>query len=340
MSTPPVTATILTGFDDPAAGPEEWDRLLAAGPTDVVFLTRGYQRTWWDSFGRGQLLLITAERAGRPVALAPLFADGGMVFFVGSGGSDYLDFVGDAGDPDVLVALLGAARRRVSDFVGFRFYHVPDDSPTGACLRAAAGRLELVCYDEGDLPAPALDLDVPPGAGLAAANKTSLVRHERGLTRAGRLDVTHLRDGEAIAPHLDAFFEQHVARWAATPYPSLFLDPKQRAFYRRLAEVVGPVGTLRFTRLDWDGRPVAFHFGFCHRGRYLWYKPSFAIDLARRSPGEVLLRQLLLAAIDEGTKVFDFGLGDEAFKQRFANRVARVRTWGLYPPHAAGGPAA
>jgi CelD/BcsL family acetyltransferase involved in cellulose biosynthesis len=340
MSTPPVTATVLTGFDDPAAGPEEWARLLAAGPTDVVFLTRDYQRAWWDSFGRGELLLVAAVRDGRTFALAPLFADGGMVFFVGSGGSDYLDFVGDCGDPDVLAALLGAARRRVPEFVGFRFYHVPDDSPTGERLRATAERLELVCYAEGDLPAPALDLDVPPGAGLAAAEKKSLVRHERNLRRDGRLDVIHLRDGESIAPHLDAFFEQHVARWAVTPYPSLFLDPQQRAFYRRLAGVGGPAGWLRFTRLDWDGRPVAFHFGFCHHGRYLWYKPSFAIDLARRSPGEVLLRQLLLAAVAEGARTFDFGLGDEAFKQRFADRVARVRTWGLYPPGVAGEPAA
>ena len=62
-----------------------------------------------------------------------------------------------------------------------------------------------------------------------------------------------------------------------------------------------------------------------------WQKPAFAIDLARRSPGEVLLRQLLLAAIAEGATVFDFGLGDEPFKHRFATRIRHVHTWGLYP---------
>lgn len=48
------------------------------------------------SLDSGQLMLILAERNGQPVALAPLFADSGMVYFVGSGGSDYLDFVGDS----------------------------------------------------------------------------------------------------------------------------------------------------------------------------------------------------------------------------------------------------
>jgi CelD/BcsL family acetyltransferase involved in cellulose biosynthesis len=43
----------------------------------------------------------------------------------------------------------------------------------------------------------------------------------------------------------------------------------------------------------------------------------------------------LLAAVTEGVHTFDFGLGDEAFKHRFANRVVNVRTWGLYPSQVA-----
>jgi len=63
-----------------------------------------------------------------------------------------------------------------------------------------------------------------------------------------------------------------------------------------------------------------------------WYKPAFAIGLARRSPGEVLLRQLLLAAIAAGATVFDFGLSDEPFKHRLAMRIRHVHRWRLYPP--------
>lgn len=326
-----VSTSIFVNFDPTVMVPAAWSEFAAASPTHTVFQTWHWNKAWWDTFGRGTLLLIRIDRDGRPVALAPLFTDGGMVFFVGSGGSDYLDFLGDTSDPAVLDAILTAARVVAPRFVGFRFYLVPDESPTGGQLQKAAERLGLVCYDEGELPAPALALNEPPGAGVAAAAKTSLVRHERYLRREGELDVFHTRDGAAILPHLEAFFEQHIARWADTRFPSLFRDPAQRAFYRRLCEVAGDTGWLRFTRVAWNGTPMAFHFGFCHDGTYLWYKPSFAVELAKRSPGEVLLRQLLLAAIDEGAQTFDFGLGDEAFKQRFANRVRRVRTWGLYP---------
>ena len=331
MTPSTLTIQILHDFDDPALGPGRWEALLGKGDTATVFVTRPYQQAWWDVFGRGDLLLTAAEEEGRVVALAPLFAEAGMVFFVGSGGSDYLDFIGDIRNPEVLVALLEVVMEQVPDFLGFRFYHVPDASRTGVKLQAAAERLGLICYDEGHLAAPALDLAGDPDVARAATRKKSLRRHERWFRREGTLTVQHLTDGAAIRPHLPVFFEQHIARWAETPYPSLFNDPSQRAFYERLTERAGDGGWLRFTRLDWNGQPIAFHFGFNYRGVYMWYKPSFAIDLSRRSPGEVLLRQLLLDAIAEGAHTFDFGLGDEAFKQRFATHVHTVRTWGLYP---------
>ena len=210
---------------------------------------------------------------------------------------------------------------------------MPDPSRTGARLADVAARLSLDIFDHGALPAPALALQPDPTAGQAAVSKKSLVRHENGLRRTGELTVrTDLR-GDQAAEAVEVLFDQHIARWSGTPHPSLFLDPAQKAFYRRL--VAENADWLRVARIDWNGAPVAVHLGFHHRGRYLWYKPSFDIALARRSPGEVLLRQLIGAAMAEGAALFDFGIGDEAFKMRFATEVRQVRTWGLYPRDAA-----
>jgi CelD/BcsL family acetyltransferase involved in cellulose biosynthesis len=330
--------TILDGFDDPRITPEVWNGLLRRGSDNCVFLTYAWQRSWWESFGRGQLLLIAAECGGKIIAVAPLFSEAGMVYFVGSGGSDYLGFVGDVGDVRVLMRLLEAARRGVgADFIGFAFYMVPDDSPIGRNLATVAEPLGLESYDQGELPAPVMELSGDrAAAAAAAADKTSLVRHEKYFRRAGALEVRHFTKGGDILPQLDAFFEQHVRRWRDTPYPSLFLDGRQRDFYERVTRLGGAEGWLRFTRVDWNSGPIAFHFGFCYAGSFLWYKPSFEVALARRSPGEVLLRQLILAASEEGATTFDFGIGDEPFKRRFATRVKLVRTWGLYAPEKIG----
>lgn len=328
-----VRTRVLVGFDDPAFGPDGWDALLAESGCDNIYLTWQYQRTWWETFQRGQLLLVVAERGGRPVALAPLYAQSKMVYFIGSEfESDYLDFIGDVSDAGVLDALLQTARENVPDFLGFHFYFVPDKSDTGKRLAEAAGRLGLRCYETEDMIAPVLDIAAQPEVAVATANKRRLVKLERFFERDGTLAVHHLRSAEEIIPNLRPFFEQHISRWADAPgNPSRFLYEKVPVLIERFTRVAGPRGMLRFTRIEWHGRPIAFHYGYCYRGRYFWGIPSFAKDLARHSPGQVLLGHVLRAAIEEGARLFDFGTGDHAFKLRFATHTQHVRTWELYP---------
>jgi len=317
-------------FDHHALGAERWNAVSAAGRTRSIFQEWLWQRCWWDSFGRGELLLTTVEDREAIRVIAPIFIDGGMAFLVGAGASDYLDLIGQSDHPEVMELLLRSVIEHCPELVGFRFYLVPDSSPTGGLLRKTAAGLGFECHDEGSIAAPVLDF-VGEETARAAAGRTSLVRHERRLQREGRLVVHHFRNAEDILPRLDAFFAQHEKRWAGTPFPSQFLKPEQRAFYRRMALHADESGFLRFTVVEWNDEPIAFHFGFCHGGTFLWYKPSFAIEHARRSPGEILLRHLILAAAEEGASRFDFGIGDERFKSRFANRIETVRTWGLYP---------
>ncbi|GAG20244.1 unnamed protein product, partial [marine sediment metagenome] len=232
---------ILDGFEDPAFGPERWNALVKRSATNVVFLTWEWQRAWWEVFGRGRLLLILAQREGSGGVLAPLFIDGGMAFLVGSGSSDYLDLIGETEDTELLKALLRAALRAEPELVGFRFYHVPETSRTGAQLRAIADELKLTCVDEGELVAPAL----MSSAGTEirqAADRRRLVRHERFFQRDGALTIHHWQHGDAILRHLPSFFAQHIRRWEATCYPSLFLDAAQQSFYRLLADQAGPAG--------------------------------------------------------------------------------------------------
>jgi CelD/BcsL family acetyltransferase involved in cellulose biosynthesis len=325
-----VSTRLLEGFDDPGFGPDQWEQLVAAGGGELATLSWHWQRTWWESCGRGELLLVLAERDGRPVALAPFYSHDGLVSILGSGMTDYVDFAGDVGDPQVIDALLDTAAGQAEGFEGFSFYYVPGASRTGPALTEAAERLDLGWSVEHEMPAPVIDIAGSPELALAATRKKSLVRHENLLRREGSLAVAHLTDGEQILPHLDELFEQHIARWAATPHPSRYRDPAERAIVEKATRDCAHTGWLRFTRLDWNGRPAAFHYGSCYRGRYYFGTTAYAIDLARHSPGEVLLRHLLLGAIEEGAHTFDFGLGDEAFKLRFATDVTVARAYGLY----------
>ena len=322
---------VMGDFDAPLLSVWETIALRSAMPT--VFSTRPWLRAWRAFYGRGDLLLAAHVEDGRTSAVAPLFADeDGWVYFVGSGGSDYLDFIGCLDSSNALAAMLAAVRERVPHFQGFRFYHVPGRSPTGALLRHAAGLLSLDWEQEGTMAAPEMSM----AAVDDAIAKKSLRRHCSYFEREGGYVAKHHAHGAEIGPLLDGFFEQHVQRWSGTAHPSLFNNPTHRAFYRRLAAESDASRWLRFTAIEWQGRIVAYHFGFSFAGRFTWYKPTFDIALARRSPGEVLLRELLVRARTEDAGVFDFGIGDEPFKQRFATTVPVVNTFALVPAQKAG----
>jgi CelD/BcsL family acetyltransferase involved in cellulose biosynthesis len=325
-----VSTRVLDGFDDATFGREEWEELLAAGNNDIVYLTWEWQRSWWRTFGFGKLLLIVAEKHDKVVALAPLYADSGMIYFVGTGfESGYLDFIGDITERGVIDSILETALSSVPEFAGFQFHFIPASSDSGIIIQDAATRLALQCYHEGEINGPVLDLS---NADIShkAITKRDHLRRERLLRDQGELRVLRLSDGSEILRHLNEFFEQHITRWTGKSESNRFLDEKQRGFVEELTRAASRTGWLRFIRMDWNDRPIAFQYGFCYRGRYVREISSFAVDIADYAPGQVLLRQSFLAAIEEGAHTFDFGIGDQAYKDRFATHINQLQTWGLY----------
>ena len=294
-----------------------------------------WHAAWWSVFRDDYELRVVLAWAGRRLAaIAPwaVSRGGRELQFLGSGdyASDYCDFLVDPGHPEAVDALAGwlFANRRAWRRVDFR--NVPSHSRhrprLEACLR---GRSPWV-ISEIEAEAPTRILGNPP-ADREALNKASLKRHFRHFAKSGHLEFLHLTTEEEVAPHLDAFFRQHVERRALAGGRSQFLDPRQQRLYRELARLLAPRGWLRFGVVRLDGAPIAFHFGFEYGARFVWYKPAFSALHAKRSPGEVLLKFLLEDALRRGLAEFDFTVGNEPFKYRFANRVRTNHRIRVYP---------
>jgi CelD/BcsL family acetyltransferase involved in cellulose biosynthesis len=323
----------LAGFEEP--GIEAlWQRLLDASPAAGVFQTLEWQRTWWRAFGRGWLRLLLAERDGRPVALLPLFADGGLGYLVGAGQSDGLDLVGEVADEEALAALLRAAVEEVPGFLGLRFHLVRDDSPTGVHLAGAARLVRLATLDEGAIAAPALDLSRGADAVTRILAKDSVRRHEAWFARRGGAEFEVVASAAEAIERLPGLFSQAEARWKALGRPGPLAEPRFRWFLERLVESAAPRGWVRLARLLSQGSPAAHLLAFSWRRRWHWYLSTFDPGLGKGSPGEVLLARAIRAAAAEGAERFEFGLGEEPYKVRFATSRPTVRTWGLYPASA------
>ena len=322
---------ILTGFDDPRLGPDEWARLLAQGETNVLSLTWHWCRSWWETLGSGKLLLVAAERDGRIFALAPLFALEGMIFFAGAGVSDYLDFIGNVESADTLRAMLETARAQVPDFCGFRFHHVPGRSRTASLLRAVAPQLGLECHFVNDIVAVEIDL-VQQRDGVIAAISGRMRKREDKLRQGGTLIIRQETELAAIRNLLGRFYAIHVARWKGRDEASQFTQPAQRAFLEKFLESVADFGWNRFLWLEWNGEILGATMDWHYRGTHFSGPWCFSPEHEKFSPGQVLLRQMVMAALEAGLHTLDLGTGDQAYKLRLPARTKKCETWGLYPP--------
>ncbi len=332
-STGRIHTRLLDGFDDTALRAGAWERLLERSGADVVYRTRWFQRAWWETLGEGRLLLLSAGRDGAIDALAPLYVQDGMAYLLAADESaDNVDLLGDTGDPDLLSALLDGARAAVPDLAGLELAFVPAASPTAGALAAAAARSGLDLMPRWEVPAPAVDLTGDGPERRRLTERKSWLRHERHFLALGGFAVERHRTAEDVLPLLGEFFRMHVERRGQHGFRNPFTSERGRRFLERLTQAAGDSGCLRFVRLRSSDRTIAAHFGLCFRGRYQWFEPAFDVSFARHSPGRVLLRHVLLDALDDGARMLDLGSHDQPFKASVASHVDHLRGFGLYPP--------
>ena len=309
-----------------------WTNLLNRSPGSSVFQTFPWHVCWWKAFGGPHELLVILGYVGPElVGIAPMMITrekGPMgwvrrhVRFIGSinKASDYCDFIVDPDVPQALPALLegmsvgsrGGDRIDLSNF--------PSHSPNRARILEYFESRDAKVTVEFQEYAPVRILG-DRQADLQAVNKSSLKRHTKFFEKSGDLRFHQCGSEDEILGYLDIFFEQHKSRRAQTGSPSQFFDPAQQVFYRELVGEAFRHGWLRFDVVLFNGAPLAFHFGFEYQQRFVWYKPTFDVQFASKSPGEVLIKFLLEDAIKKGLEEFDFTVGSEPFKYRFANRT-------------------
>jgi CelD/BcsL family acetyltransferase involved in cellulose biosynthesis len=309
-----------------------WNSLVNRSPDSSVFQAFPWHLCWWRAFGGPhEPFVILAYSGSKLVGIAPMMitrrrGPTGRVrkelHFIGSTNhaSDYCDFITDPDVPEALDALLEEICISSEGFDRINLSHFPSHFPNQArALEYFKNRGARISVE---LQAQALTRILGDDqADLKAANKSSLKRHTGFFQKSGDLRFHQCASEAEILGHLEQFFEQHKARWVQTDTPSQFLDPAQQAFYRDLVRELFPCGWFRFDVVLFNGAPLAFHFGFQYRRRFIWYKPTFDAQFASRSPGEVLIKFLLEDAIKKKLEEFDFTVGAESFKHRFANRT-------------------
>jgi len=322
-----MNTNIITRREEMNVGKEEWNLLLSESETNTIFQTYEWVWAWWTAFGQTRSLFLVEVRDGdNLLALAPLMLDWSgrkrSLRFIGEGNSDYCDFIVGERKQDALIAIFDAiASWEEWDVIQLK--NVPESSTTIAAVREFCGRTGKRYFEANGIPCPTLIIRGHEAYARSVTRKKTIRKRHNYLKKTGDLKVFHLETVEEAFRYFDLFVGQHIKRWSGTSSPSLFLRNCTREFYWNLIKALLPRGLLLFTVLEYEGRSIAFHFGFDYGSKVIWYKPSFDTDYARLSPGTVLLKYLIEYCIDEGRDELDFTIGDEPFKGKFANCVKK-----------------
>jgi CelD/BcsL family acetyltransferase involved in cellulose biosynthesis len=300
-----------------------WKRWVQQDPAATFFQSWEWVRAFWKAHGAEySLCSVIVHEGDRPVGVLPLMRKGRRIVFLATSDSDYNDFVCEEGFAiEVLESALDFMLRSELAWTCLELDKIPAHSKmfrnAKAVSPAIKRRLKLVYR----CPSPAVVVDEGGSVLDDLMRKEQVVRNHKRLRKLGAVTLRHVDNREEAREHLGRFFRQHVARWAMVNGRSQFADAEARNFYEALINELDPVGQLRFSVLELNSDPVAYHFGFQHRGKLIWYKPTFDVNYWDYCPGDVLLSSLLQDVRQLGLNELDFTIGDEPYKYRFANHV-------------------
>jgi CelD/BcsL family acetyltransferase involved in cellulose biosynthesis len=311
---------------------EAWNTLVLAMENPEVFFT--YQWALAASRGfRQQLstrlfLIYDVEQLLGIAALAVDPRAPRAAFFLTSSTADYCDVVSTpANRKEVVFALLEEIRKLgLSDLV---LANVPANSATLRELPGVAGSHRFYVTSRTAYNCGVVELggEEERGALLRTlANKGREKRALKKLTTLGAVKVIHLTEPEQIGASLESIVSAQISRFLASNRVSPLVGQERRTFLRYLSDLLSHSGWLKISQLEIDGRPVAWNYGFRFGGSWFWYLPTFQMEYEHVSPGSCLLRLLVEeGARDASLQWLDLGLGDEPYKERFANNSRQTR---------------
>jgi CelD/BcsL family acetyltransferase involved in cellulose biosynthesis len=310
-------------FDDVSRVMDVW-RALA--PEGSFYQSETFLLAWLGSFGaRAKVrpyFIVARDARGEALALLPfgLFRFGALRVAQCLGGkhANYnlgLFRAGAAFSAGDLRALLRAAAARPGGPHLFRLLNLPllwNGEPNPLALAphhpAASGAYAT------HLPA---DGEAFLAARLSADARKKWRKKEKRLAAMGALHWFRAESTEQINHVLDAFFAQKQALGAGHVAPAD--AAATRAFYRALAD--GPDMELHALALD-DRIVAVFGAGRCGarlQGMFISYDSD--PEIARSSPGELLLGAVVRDACARGFSAFDLGVGEARYKRLFCEET-------------------
>jgi CelD/BcsL family acetyltransferase involved in cellulose biosynthesis len=321
-------------YTDPRAALDAWTELEAIAPV-TGYQTRRFLLPWLDTLGERRgfspMISVARDAAGRPVALLPLgLARRGpfqVALFLGDRQSNFnLPLVrpGVHFDRAACEALLGETARQAPQRPDlFLLLNQPVAWAGTANPFALLPQRESPSFGY----ATRLSSDAPtsPATKVSKAARRRLRKKEQRLAAFGVVAYERATTPQRARAIVEAFLEQKKSRFSRAGLDPEFARPQMRAFLDRAATRGIAEGHAAFElhALSVGERIVATYGAIRHGANLHAMFNSFdqEAEIARCSPGDLLLHRLIEAARSRGVGVFDLGIGEARYKTSVCEEV-------------------
>ncbi len=142
----------------------------------------------------------------------------------------------------------------------------------------------------------------------------------RHMSQYGEVRFATATDTEDARRTLETLMDQKSRSLTRKGIPDIFAPPGHREFYIDLVSNPKTRHLVHVSRVDIGAACAAANFGIVFGDCYYHVLASFVdTEVARYGPGVLHLRELMAHAIKLGLKRFDFTVGDEPYKQEWAD---------------------
>lgn len=301
-----------------------------------VFLTFEWIDAWWQAFADGdeRYLILVRDDAGALVGVAPLMrtvtrlrgdAHLATMRFVGHTNSDRLGFLSAAGhEQAVAESVVAFLRDNHADWDVLQFTNLVEGSPELSALHRAFAR-DHIYYLEPGLSCPYLPIEVDWEGYLSTRSRRFRAELRRGMRRfvndlGGRLQPC---DDPVDLHRALEFLFQHKTRRLGTDSRavSAYVDRRMQLFHLDASRRLLALGRVECTLLEIDGAIAAVNYNLRHGGKVWGQNMAFDDRWRTYGLGRLLLAMVVERAFTSGMREYDFLLGSDAYKQRWATHT-------------------
>ncbi len=324
--------TCVTSLDELKDFEGPWESLRKESGGSI-FTSYRMSRAWLSSYeGIVEPRVMIAEESGEVVGIVPMAIKQHrvsgvpvrMVTLVGDGDLmlclNTLSPLIRPGREDILEALIRSIRSL--DWNLLRANFMEDTQGSKALLKRLGSDRESL----EQRSSRSIVISLPSTGDIAEVFEKEtrrdlyrVLRKNERETKVSFRTISSDRLDEAVDMHA----QQHIQRWGAKG-GSIFEHPDNIIFLKKAVSEALDGGYGFGRELLIDDQIAAQLFVFLENGTVFAYRTGMNNSFHNRSPGLVLMHQVMNEVRDEGNKVFNLGEGDERYKDYLGGKGATL----------------